>query len=390
MWIVALREHTQLSDGTKFKKGVRYVVPRVIMNLLIQTGEQSLLSFSSFNTYERKFAPDGKIPNVLLYRHDAYGDQLMCTAVARAIQNMHRKARVDVVCGPNVTRMWDGIANVCMPTPMEFEMVQQYNWHILYDEMLESDGEPEQVNAYDGLLQYAGIDPESVPDSFKRPTITVSPKDCGLWDELREKHVKKGKYLLYQLQTSNYTRTYPPELGAEFLAQWVENRPDWPVIVVGRNERKMYSPFPEQSRDEAQVFTDILKERTKGTKGMIISLIDGTKDFRLLNPLVANAGLVVTPDTALGHVAAAFPGVPTISLWGVFSPDDRAKYYPNHHPMVGQGCPHAPCHCHLFRVPASKCKDAVGDWHTRAAPYCNAIANIKPEEILEKAMELTS
>ena len=113
------------------------------------------------------------------------------------------------------------------------------------------------------------------------------------------------------------------------------------------------------------------------------------KQWRHLIPLIAEASCVVTPDTGMGHIAAAFPRVPVVSLWGSFSHASRAKYYANHHPMEPKGiCPHAPCWTHGNEIPRNLCKDCGG--YSEQSTHCGVINSIDPDDLVAKVEEVAA
>lgn len=384
MWILKTDENLKLKDGSAFLRGMNYVVNRAQLEALKET--KKVGGFSSFNCFHQRPVPAfGTTPSVLLYRHAAFGDQLIATGIGRYVKAMWPDCRLDVATSSHVAKLWHGLADSAISIPMPFEVVKSYTWHLFYDEMFESNSHPEQGNGYDDFYRFAGIKPEDVPDRFKRPWVQLLDSDFRLYDEIRGTF-KPGKFLVYQLQASNPNRTYPPELAAKFIRRWVSERPDWPIAIVGQNERAKNKVFPNESRDELSVLLDGIK----GHGGTVANLVGESKDFRETFPIVARAGVVVCPDSSIGHLAAAFPDVPCVSLWGAFAPNDRVRYYENHHPLTGhRACPHAPCRSHLFTLPRWQCREAKGDWHLPDAGYCNALASIEPDAIFEAADRLT-
>jgi ADP-heptose:LPS heptosyltransferase len=87
---------------------------------------------------------------------------------------------------------------------------------------------------------------------------------------------------------------------------------------------------------------------------------------------------IVCLDSVLGHIAAAFPALPVVSLWSSFRPADRVEPYSNHRPIYNPiQC--SPCRAH----------EQTGDpRHYRGCPltgcndYCAGLRNIEPSRIL--------
>lgn len=345
----------------------RYVVPDSIGHQAIEflRGKQTAVEASSFNSYERRFSGSAKEgQSVLLYRHDAYGDQLMATAIPSIIMRRNFDVRVDVCCSSGVMDIWKGLPVEVIPAPMLFEAVVGYNYHIMYDSMLEANSERDQNNCYDDLLAWVGIDPTTVEPQEKRPQIRLIPSDT---QELEAMGFDFNRpFVLIQLGAANPNRSYPYENTLRLIEMLSEKIG---VILVGKE--------PDPS-----------KTALFGPRNNFLNLVNNIKSFRSLLPLIAFAKCVVCPDSSVGHAAAAFPKVPVVSLWGLFDPNDRVKYYENHHPIFPKEiCPHAPCRNHEFQLPQTKCKDAT---NSTLGPqkYCNVLKSITPEEIFKKVVSL--
>lgn len=330
-------------DGTTFFPGVRYVLPdgfarTLERGIIEQRGEGAGYRLSHFNSYERRYHGQQLFEGDTLdiYRHGAIGDTLMTTAVVAEIRRRNPFATINLYTRPGNVDLWHGIQVNVIPGFPVFDEIRGHH-HLFYENMLEANSEPDQECAVDTMLCFAGIDPESVPAEKKLPLV---------WDKNDTlRYVPKEPYILLQVGASNGNRNYPH--SSQLHALLTEAFPGVRVFVLGEHNK-----LPK---------------------------------FRDCIPLVRMARLVICPDSSIGHLAAAFPSVPVISLWGLFHPNDRIKYYRNHHPLVGfSACPHAPCRSHEFKLPARKCI------HAQAfdGQACAALASITPEMIVVKAKEL--
>jgi len=371
-------------DGMVFMPYVRYVLPAgpaqtFVTSLRAQKHEPHTMSV--WNSYHRPYAGqplNGK--RIAIYRHAAFGDQLMVTAVAARLAHLFPKAQIDVYCAPNVLEIWAGMPGIrALPAPMHFDALRGYDFHLFFDQLLEEDREPDQGNAYDNLFGIAGL-PDTNP-VWKRPRIVELAGDLQELNALGLRLTPR-KYAVLQLQASNPNRTYPPDQLAAFALAFAAEYPDWLVLVVGLGDKGDFDRF------EAALLEIRGRDYERAVEERIVSLVDRLKSFRSLVPLVAKAGLVVCPDSSIGHLAAAFPDTPVISLWGIFHPDDRAKYYANHRPLSAFGvCPHAPCRNHEFRLPQEKCREA-SNATPGAQTSCNALRAITPAQIFAAAKEI--
>lgn len=358
---------------------VRYVLPAGPAQAYAKamTASAAKFSMSVFNAYARPYGgSDLNGKRLALYRHAAFGDQLMVTSVPVYLRHLYPQAAIDVYCSASVLPLWRGLPVRAFAAPLTFEAARTYDFHLFYDQMLEEDREPDQANAYDSLFAFAGHG--DAPDCFKRPKVVETATDAQeLLDRLpmAPAVLADGKTLVYQLGAANPNRTYPPEFGAEFVEAFLCEFPAWRVVVVG---------LDKEGKDWSRFFDSVPALKSNGR---CLDLVNRLRQFRSLIPLVRQAGLVVCPDSSIGHLAAAFPKVPVISLWGLFAPADRAKYYPNHRALwPREVCPHAPCHNHDFALPLKLCRDA-----TNAMPKpesCAVLRAISPRKLLETAREI--
>lgn len=357
---------------------VRYVLPAGPAQTFALAMQRRGLEYthSVFNSNYRPYGgADLNGKRVAFYRHSAFGDQLMATSVAAYLKHLYPTVQIDVYCTPDVMEIWRGLGVRVFPAPMTLEAVRAYDWHLFYDQMLEENSEDDQACAYDDLFGFAGL--RDVADVFKRPKVANEIGDVIELSQLNAEEVLFEKFLVYQLGAANSNRTYPPEQGGEFLRQFLERFPDWNVVLVG---------LDKTGADSAALWGTLgVKRKTE----RVLDLINDLRNFRSLIPLVAAAGLVVCPDSSIGHLAAAFPSVPVISLWGLFAPDDRAKYYPNHHPLwPREVCPYAPCRNHEFTLPVKLCSQATNATEGTNGKWCHVLRAVTPELILAKAEQI--
>lgn len=349
----------------------RYVVCEADFALLTERTPNTNWLWSSFNSYERRYGgQDLNGKTVCIYRHAAFGDQLIVSAVPHYLKARYPEARIHLYCHASVHSLWhynpfvDGAA---LPLPMPFDAVREYDYHIFFEGMLEGNSEKDQGCCYDDMFNFIGC--RNVPDSFKRPYFETRPEDyiefnrCGI----------KRKYLLYHLSPANPNRMYPWDQGMKFIKLFHQQFPDWNVVIVGKKTLATGRTLDVRVSEFMEV----------GGYPWLIDLTDKTSSFRQLAPFIENASCVVCPDSSVLHLAACYPDVPTYSLWGVFHPDDRAKYYTNVRTLTAfQVCPHAPCRNHNFELPMQDCAHAQGT----TTEYCRALAAITPEELLTNIM----
>lgn len=350
---------------TCYRPFCRYIVSDYEHYYLTMQARETQWTTSSFNPYERRPGPgvnlNGK--KVCIYRHTAFGDQLMISAVPRYLKTLYPEAIVHLYCDPGIVDMWKNnpfVDGAAIPIPIPFDVARAYDYHIFYEGMLENNGEHDQNNCYDDFFGFAGF--SNVPDKFKRPWIQVKPEDYKFVSE--NKIDLTGKYMVFHTSPANKNRAYPPDQGLAFINMFIQHPDfeDWRVILVGKSEHGI---------------------EYKVSDPRIIDLVDKTKSFRDLIPIMEKAALFIGPDSSVMHLAACFPETVSISLWGLFHPNDRAKYYPNHHYLFRpEVCKEAPCHDHNFSLPLHMCKKSVG-W-VDGSQYCRALSAITPADIMDE------
>lgn len=352
-----------------YKPFCRYIVSDYEAMYLTQFAVSTKWSRSAFNSYEHRYGgQDLNGKKVCIYRHTAYGDQLMVSAVPYYLKTLYPDAIVHLYCAPGIVDMWKNnpyVGGAAIPLPIPFDVARSYDYHIFYEGMLENNGEPDQNCCYDDFFSVIGL--TDVPARFKRPHFIPRPEDMKGIEDLGLD--LSGKYLVYHLAPANKNRCYPPQKGVDFITMFLEEFKSWKVLIVGR-----------VGEDDAwkSEYENIIPDRPN-----VVNLVNKTESFRQLVPIIQRASLVVCPDSSVLHLAACFPDVPVVSLWGIFHPNDRAKYYPNSFPIFkGDACPHAPCHNHDFRLPLEKCTQSRG-W-TDGQQYCQVLNAIEPEDIMKK------
>lgn len=349
-----------------YKPRTRYVVSDYEAICLVKETPTTNWIVSSSNPYEKRV--NGQNLNgktVLFYRHTAFGDMLMITSVPRYLKTIYPGATIQVYCDPSMLNMWDGnifVGGYATPLPIPYDSMAGFDYHIMYEGMLENNSEPDQRCCYDDFFSTIGFN--SVPDEFKKPYIVPLPSDYTF---VASTGINiRGKFMVYHLSPANKNRCYPPEKSVDFITKFLDVHTDWRVFVVGKSRGT-----------EDWVYWNFKRGLPKD--GRIVDLVDKVPSFRELLPFIEAASLIVCPDSSIMHLSACFPNVPVISLWGVFSPDDRVKYYKNNIPIFKKEvCPYAPCRVHTFFLPD----------HCRKHNFCDVLSAITAEDIINTAGRL--
>lgn len=368
--VIASFLHYARANGWELTPRTRYLLGESIFRNVSKAmaeqheGRDCCMSWSVANSYERRYGGqplDGR--RVIIYRENAFGDNLMVSGLAHYMKHLHGSASIDVHSVPAMLDVWvnNPDVNFC-GCPVTFDAMRSADYHILLEGMIENDSEPEQQNAYDALFDFCGLHHFHVPAEFKRPHIVWGKCDDDTavrWREMRP----AWRYVLWHVTPSCPMRMLPPEQQAEAL-RMVADHID--VVLVGRQAGSPPIPI-----DHPRVH----------------DWTERTGNWRALLPMIRQAKCVIAPDSSVLHAAGAFPDVPIVGLWGPFAARDRAKYYGNHHEISAHdACPYSPCHPQRSEMPRHKCNAAAG--YREDEPWCCAMKAISPERIAAKVVEL--
>lgn len=330
-----------------YAPNTRYVINEALLNKMRDKDNTIEARVSVYNAYEKRYCgQDLNGKRLLLYRPKSIGDQMITTALVAFLKHHFPRCVIDCYLEPQVVELWNGIKVHLSPTPVVFDSAKSYDYTLFLEGLYENDVEPDQDDCYTTMFRYAGFN--NVDPRWKRPYMVFEDHELVRPDSHPE------PYILVQWDASAVYRSYPPNMLAKLCHDLADHHP---VVIVGN------FPYPYVHH---QNVTDL---RGK------------TRRFREIIPWVKNAGIVLCPDSSVGHLAACFPEVPTVSLWGSYSPNDRVRHYSNHIPVTApQVCPFSPCRFGLQKEPPRHCCErAVNDepqnW------VCNQIKAIEPSVI---------
>lgn len=359
------------AGGWFFAPLARYVTSdsmfnRMVAEMKTQGQEDIVSSWSSFNSYDRRYAgQDLNGRRLAIYRESGYGDNMIVTGLCRHIKSIYPKAQIDVFGLPHVQEAWLGNSDAThYPTPPIFDAMKGYDYHLFLEGMIENDNEPDQINAYDALFQYAGFFPKDVPKEHKRPHLVMGPNDEKLladWDARRPEH-----YIFWHWNPSGAVRMYPNDLADLAILGFAEM--GYKVVLIGHTINDSKIPHPNVEHEN------------------IINLINKVPSWRETIAILRRAQLVIAPDSCYAHACGAFPDVQSIGLWAAFSPGDRVKYYDNHLAIdASWACPSAPCRAQHGHLPRHKCAQSKL-YRGEQDPFCAAMRAIDPVEIINTAL----
>jgi hypothetical protein len=357
--------------------GLRVVIPDSAVQSLVHACRKvdSHPRISGLGHYRRPyFGQDLAGKSLFMWRGCGVGDQLVWGGLAAILKRLFPTARIVNYSHPTFHReLWEGVRSLpfeARPEPVDFETWKSFDYHLLGEDLVESDREPDQPDVWSGHLMAAGIAGERVPADLRRPCVPVTPEDRALADRwLRERGIRTDAFhrpdrplVLWQLAASSPVRSYRPDLTRAALARLCRELPGAAVAVTGRDADLGTYRLPEA-------------DNLWCAMGLPIRAV-----FALLDV----AACTVAPDSCLGHAAGGLRR-PCVSLWGSFLPGDRAGTYAEHRPLTGRtAC--SPCRHHETSALAAGCpRVATGE---AQVPCCEALAQITPESIVDAVKEI--
>jgi ADP-heptose:LPS heptosyltransferase len=310
---------------------------------------------------------------VLFYRNRGHGDQLILSGVARFFREV-LQADVRVLSDRVHEGLWHGnpfILGVPLSCPLGLDAVWRAKGRPFFDRsffiesLTEWDTDGEQPNVYDRLYALCGIDPERVNAKYKRPVFALTNDDC----EQRSAWLKRlaiDRYILVQLRAANKGRSLPLKSSM--------------IVLQAVNDVAHKKGLKALLTDDKALESELV-EIISGMSE-VINAARAIPSIRLFGALVAGASAVVGPDSSALHFAAAAE-TPALGLWGPFSPESRAKYYPRQaHIWHSSLCPSAPCFNFLPELPAAKCP------HGAKQQSCECFDGVTYDEVYSALLEL--
>lgn len=240
--------------------------------------------------------------------------------------------------------------------PISYDSLGRYNYHWFVDQVTEYSSGADQLNVYDALYQSLGLDHRYVPDKYKKPSLTLLPKDLTL----REAYFKITKmekgvdlatepYVVIAPACGSTLRSAPYQLWLELANRLMSQ--GFIVIMLGQVGGLM--PAAGCSFDEFYArWVEISQNNAKAINSL------GQPALRLGAALIEKARALFCLDSGLLYVAQA-QQVPAISLWGTHHPSSRLGYdrpYMDLAILARNECPHAPCYAYAG-FPTDKCPD---------------------------------
>lgn len=357
---ILIADHETHAGELVFLKGQKYVTSDMIATNLLQGG--GLRLWASGEAFTRRwYGQDLAGKTLIIHRALGIGDEFLAARLAEVAKRVYRAGRVVFACFESHHSFWRGnelpfeLAQAVVP----WDMWRAADYHVAGEGLWESFGGADQPDAWDAMGLACGI---TIADADRYPLIPVPSAEV-----VAETAAKLAGWLgdrplvLWGVSASSRIRSYPPEQTRKAIAEIVE-RTGAAVVAIGAGNQ--VADYELEDGPDIAVYS-------AGVPGMIA-----------LAHVAANRpqSCIVTPDSLLGHVAAALPGLPCVSLWSSFDPSKRIATYKNHIPIWRKiRC--SPCFAHER---SGNAKDAHGCPLTACNDYCAGLRTIDPMMIAEQ------
>jgi len=288
------------------------------------------------NMYKPYIGQEVNNKTVLIFRTGGIGDLLFIQPNLTYLKQKYPTCYIKFACGPQYQPMienWDCVDEV-LDLPFSFKHLQESDYHMLFEGVIERCKEAETKNAYNLFSIWLGLD---LPDNLLLPK--QEPKE-ELVDEcfeiLKEWGLENDSFILMQLRASSPIRTPRHEFWSKIIDEL--NRRGYNVILTDN---------PQQS-ENIDNFIKLLKKPE-----MTFNFCQHSESIAYTIALTSLCKATFGTDSALGHIAASLDKK-CFGIYGPFPGHIRLKTYPKTAWVDAQRhC--APCFIHSQKAcPQSK------------------------------------
>lgn len=293
------------------RKGIEYVVPDdvpVKAERGVGPGCLEVRDYVPDNFY-RGEGLNGK--SLFCFRTGGIGDLLFITTALRQLKKNFPSAKLALGCNYVFSTILDskgdGFEQVMMP--LEKSMMDNYDYVLFFQGIIEGNPEAETKNAYDLFKRAFYL--EQLDDPL--PSVYVEEKLRNIAKNFVNNAGNGKRYKVgIQISPSLPARAVPPQLFIDFVTYLPD---DFIVFFVGG----------EKQYREIDLIINSLPQQKQN------QVLNASRNLPTLAEAAAMIGemdLVIGPDSSMLHVAAAHK-IPLIGLYGPFPSDLRLRYYKN-------------------------------------------------------------
>lgn len=250
---------------------------------------------------------DGK--TILVFRTGGIGDLLFIQPNLRYLKSIY-DCKVKFACGPQYQAMvenWDCIDEL-LDLPFEARHLQESNYHVLFEGVIERCKEAETTNAYNLFSKWLGLNlPDNLLIPQQEPKIEMI-ESC--METLEKWNLTNDSFILMQLRASSPIRTPRPEFWLNVVN-----------ILTEKGHNIVLTDNPRQA-ENIDNFISLCKNPDK-----VFNFCQYSKSLDYSIAITKFAKSTLTTDSAFAHIAASL-NVPCFGIFGPFPGYIRLKTYP--------------------------------------------------------------
>ena len=297
------------------KKKGKYVMGLGVFQQLQQdkSGQNKLLQPAPMcfkNMYKPYIGQEVDNKTVLVFRTGGIGDLLFIQPNLTYLKQKYPTCHIKFACGPQYQPMienWDCVDEV-LDLPFSFRHLQESDYHMLFEGVIERCKEAEIKNAYNLFSTWLGLD---LPNNLLLPK--QEPKE-ELVDEcfeiLKEWGLENDSFVLMQLRASSPVRTPRHEFWSKIIDE-----------INRRGHNVILTDNPRQS-ENIDNFIKLLKKPE-----MTFNFCQHSESIAYTIALASLCKATFGTDSALGHIAASL-NKKCFGIYGPFPGYIRLKTYP--------------------------------------------------------------
>ena len=233
---------------------------------------------------------------ILFMRTVGGGDMMFLSAIIKYIKDKFPTCTIDFCCikeQREIAELIDGI-NIVNAMPLTSEIFDSYDYHFQMSGLIEHNNENHDRNVYDILFEYLGCE-EPVDNKYKRPFLNVDQSDG---------HSNKKPKIGIHPFANDPIRELDINIINELIIKLIDQ--DYEVYLFS-------------SQEEFTNYVPYINPNVQWIAG---------KPFKEVVEKLVQMDIMVCSDSIFSHLAQGLD-IKTISIYGPFSSESRAKYYKN-------------------------------------------------------------
>ena len=303
------------------KKDVGYIVADVYVDVMIRDlGESKIKSAEEFEPAHFYAGEDLNGKKLVVFRNGGIGDLLFISASLKKLKEKYPDASITLITNGYYAKLLKCDASYEMGTfPLLEEKVQEFDYCLYFQSLIESNPSAEHENAYDLFAKACHLD----PSVDYKPAVNISTFDLE-----RAKVAKLSAIEFYQQNVEFVPDQDIIHVCIQIAASVTKRSIPLPVYVNLMNALpKNYVFWFFGSENQNGMINDLI-QNVPQVAGRIFNGSETMPTLTQMAAFLSIADLVIGPDSSLLHIAGALD-TPLIGLYGPFPSALRIATYKN-------------------------------------------------------------